>query len=249
MTQAEWIPPGKSELGKSELFQILNEATEDRQNKNYKTALEKYLWFHNNVLTHDKSFYAVRLSSALFGWVELTKVYEPALKSLNGISDKAENDVRINSAGCSAEFHDFVSINEELGRNKKIVGLFKWLDSNKPLVAQKRFHSAQPALIKSDEFIICGKYIDPEVDLSRLQKMYTMNIKTSEDPKFGEEMKEFAEKSYLNGVATLVAILSTNSRNDEASKIAEESKNTMSTKEFMIELEHALSGTPPTPWP
>lgn len=244
MCQAEWTPPDDPDLQ-----EILTEAGEDRRSGHYKEALEKHIWFHDESLNIDRSFYGVRLSFALAEWVELVKVYPPAKKKLVETSDKNEGLVK-EGGDCSREaFHDFVSINREMGRDEKVVELFKWVHLNHPEKAKRFFSLAQPALVKSNEYMLSGKYIDPNKDLAKLSDMYNRNYELSKDPKFGKEMQEFAEKSFSNSVCILVATLVLNERDREAEDIAYKSKEILNSESFKNDLDKALKGNMPNPWP
>ena len=43
-----------------------------------------------------------------------------------------------------------------------------WLDANKPKAASRIFHMAEDALIQSKQYRLCGKYIDPDLNLNRI---------------------------------------------------------------------------------
>jgi len=240
----DWVPPKDIDLR-----QILDSAYEDRKNKNYKDALSKHIWFHDNSLKIDSSFYGVRLSYALSAWLELSNVYPPALDALNDLSDRTEQSVKDRGKCCRDAFHDYVSINGGLGHESKVVDLFRWMDANNPIAAKRNYDLAQPALISQREYILCGKYISPENDYSKLMKMYKTNSDMAKDPRFGAEMKSFADDSFVNGVTTLVAILALNGRAEEASLIADKSLSIMTSEIYEAELKDALSGRVPDPWP
>ena len=240
----DWTPPKEIDLS-----QILDSAYEDKKNKNYKDALAKHIWFHENSLKIDSSYYGVRLSYAMSAWVELSQVYPPALEALKELSEKTEKLVKEGGKCCRDAFHDYVSINRTLNREDKIVDLFKWLDSNNPIAAKRTYDLAQPALVVQREYILCGKYINPQEDYMKLTEMYETNIEMSNDPQFGASMKSFADDSFVNGVTTLVGILAVSGRSDEASNVAKQSLEIMKGEIYEAELNNALNGKVPNPWP
>jgi len=240
----DWTPPKNIDLR-----QVLDSAYDDRKNNNYKDALSKHIWFHDNALKINSSFYGVRLSYALSAWVELSNVYSPALEALEALSTRTERLVKDSGKCCRDAFHDYVSINRELGRENKVVELFKWMDANNPIAAKRNYDLAQPALISQREYILCGKYISPENDYSKLKEMYKTNSDMAKDPRLGAEMKSFADDSFVNGVTTLVAILTLNGQTEEAASIAEQSLSIMMGEIYEAELNKALSGKVPDPWP
>lgn len=117
-----------------DLHKFLREAREDRNAKRYDLALKKHIWFHQNALKYKPSFYGVRLSFALYDWLDLSKVYPPALLKLKEARNQAGNNVK-NGMNAQAFFHDFQAINGVLREREQTVELFKWLDSNQPSVA------------------------------------------------------------------------------------------------------------------
>jgi len=60
---------------------------------------------------------------------------------------------------------------------------------------------------------------------------------------------DHAKKSFRHRTATLVAILSINDRRLEAAEIATLAKRELEDVGFHKELEAALAGTVPDPWP
>jgi len=245
--QAEWTPPQNPDLHK-----ILEQASQDKEDKSYQSALEKHIWFHENALQYDNSFYGVRLSFALSDWFELSQVYEPALKELLKLSDENLNKVKAEKTILTKRresFHDFVSINETLNRNKEVVDLFKWLDINSPTMAKRCFDIAKPSLIRSGNFTLCGKYIEPEKDFLLAKRMYLCDLKIAKKVSLDQEHQEYAENSFINTISILVATLAINKRHEEAEEIIKLSTKIMDTKIFRAELNKALSGTMPDTWP
>src|SRR5262245_11064399 len=85
----DWKPPENPDPSA-----ILQEAASDTRNGNYKTALEKHVWYHENALKHDPAQYGVRLSFALMYWGELGQKYPPALERLRKFRDEAAEKAR-----------------------------------------------------------------------------------------------------------------------------------------------------------
>ena len=244
MSYADWKVPADPDPG-----EILKSADQDRIDGNFSDSLKKQIWFHHHALEVDRSYYGVRLSYALESWHELSRFYEPAKKALLAESDVAEKKIKDPKLSDKDAFHDFSSINRELGREELIVHLFKWLDINNNEQAKKSFGLALPSLIKAKEYTLSIKYMNPEKDFSRMQKAYAQNLNLSKDPKFGDQMKEYAINSYTNEVTTLVALLVVNDRIGETKSIVSTSMDILNTEEHRNALEEALSGKVPNPWP
>ncbi len=243
-TLDDWEPSKDTDF-----HQFLNEAVEDRENNKCEISLAKHIWFHENVLKYDESFYGVRLSFALSEWHELGKVYPKALQCLNDYSDQAEKKIKEGGYHCREAFHEFVSIKTELNNFRSIVKLFKWLDSNNKKSARITFSLAQPALILCGEYQLCGEYIQPEKNFNDYKLMYEEHIKLSKSPEFGGDLKEYGDKSFTNQVATLISLLWVNDRQEEAIEIADLARCVRNDPKFSKSIEQALLGIVPKPWP
>lgn len=238
-----WTPP-KSPNPQA----ILLEAQSDARNKRYEDALAKHIWFHENALKIDPALYGVRLSFALGYWVDLGKSYPPALDKLKAIRDNDETRIRKGHA-TTALFHDFVSINKSLGDPGRTTRLFVWLDSNDHEYAKDVYDLAEPALVKSKEYKICGSYLDADGAYKRMLGMFRENDRLIKDARFKKELADFGRKSFSNQVATLVALLVLNDRRDEANRIADKAIKEFDAPEFAEQLEKAKKGHVPEPWP
>jgi hypothetical protein len=190
----------------------------------------------------------VRLSFALSYWKSLGQEYPPALEKLRQIRDelaaKANEGMDIGSG-----FHDLASINRTLEEDSKTTDAFKILVAKNPEAAKRAFLFVKPALIKDKEYALYVKYVDAQKDYLQMKHMYEMNKQMAKDPKFGPRMLDHAAKSFRNSTATLVAILSVNERKLEASEIVTLAKKDLEDAKFHEELEAALAGTVPPPWP
>jgi len=242
---SNWTPPQNPNPQS-----ILEEAEADAQAGKYADALAKQVWFFKKSLKYDSGEYGVRLSFALSDWVGLGKVYPPALEKLKAFRDEAEKNVR-EGENVRDSFHDFESINEYLKEDAKTVQLFIWLDSNKPDSAKIVFNRAEPALIKSKEYRLCGKYIDdPDTSFSRNLNLYRKNMELVPKPGYGgKNLQNFAEKNFINETTTFIALLVVNDRKVEAQQIVDKISKEQNIPEFKDEIQKALNGEVPQPWP
>ena len=242
-SQAKWTPPANPDPQK-----ILKEAQMDAVAGRYEAALAKHVWFHENALKIRPSLYGVRLSFALGYWTQLAIVYPPAKTKLIEIRDETEKKVA-SGENVHDSFHDVQSINSKLNEEQRTVELFKSLAKNNAIAATQVFDVARPALIKAGEIKLCSKYVDPKKDYPRLVMLYRENLRLADDPKFGEELKKFGQRSFSNEVATLVALLAVSDRKTDAEHIAADAKTVWADKEFADALDKALKGEVPKPWP
>lgn len=245
----DWTPPKNPDPSA-----ILQEAKADTRAGRYEIALSKHLWYHENALTLQPSQSGVRLSFALSNWLELGESYPPALEKLKQIRDDTEKKIRDEDRirVRFTDYHDFVALNRTLRDEQRTAHLFKWLDTDDAEDAKRMFNVSQPALIRHEAFELYGKYMDAERDVSRIRESYTMGVDLAKS-RFGERHREFTEKKYLNDATTLVAVLAKLDRQAEAEDIAERLREFISDppllKKLNDQLEPALTGIVPTPWP
>lgn len=233
---------------------ILQEAHADTQNARYDVALAKHLWFHENALALQPSLSGVRLSFALSYWLELGESYPPALATMKQIRDETEERIRDEDQVRVRfrDFHEFAALNQTLREEQRTAAIFQWLAETNEQDARRMYGVAQPALIKQKAYELCGKYLDPERDLTRIGENYKSGLKLA-DARFGEQHREFTEKKFLNAATTLVALLVQNDRKAEAEEVAKTAKTLAKDAELQKrldrQLESALTGTVPNPWP
>lgn len=96
-----------------------------------------------------------------------------------------------------------------------------------------------------------GKYIDPGADVERIGESYVQGLTMTK--RFGKAHQDFVEKKVINDAATLVAILIKTDRVDEAKEAAKKLNRYVTdaklSKKLKRELDAALEGTVPAPWP
>jgi len=241
--KAKWKPPADPDPRK-----ILNEAEADAKAGNYADALAKHVWFHENALLIRESLYGVRLSFALSSWRELAHKYPPASGKLKAVRDEAMKNVREGKEPYAC-FHDAESINETLGEEEKTRELFIWLHEHSPAIARHVFNLAEDALVRAKEYKLCGKYLEPEKYFERAVDNYRFSRRMAKERKNRKPMRDYAEKSFSNSCATIIALLVLNDRKAEAEKIAASAVREWKDPEFAKQLKSALSGNVPQPWP
>jgi hypothetical protein len=240
---SNWTPPDNPDPQS-----ILQEAQSDARAMRYELALAKHVWFHENALKFDQARSGLRLSCALSYWKSLGRDYPPALDKLRKIRDTLADQVK-EGMDIGSGFHDLAAINKTLDEESKTTGAFKILVEKNPGAAERAFPFVKPALIKDKEYSLYVKYVDCHKDYLRMKQMYEMSSEMAKDPKFGTQLLDHANISFRNNAATLVAILSVNDRKMEASEIAVLAKGVLGDSKFHEELEAALAGAVPAPWP
>ena len=82
-----------------------------------------------------------------------------------------------------------------------------------------------------------------------MKQLYRENKRLAQDPKHGKRLQDYAEKSFSNSTATLVALLVLNDRKEEAKRVAAEATEEWSDPQFRKQLFDAAQGKVPQPWP
>ena len=180
----EWSPPKNPDPQ-----QVLSEAQDDVNAKRYEEALAKFVWFHRNALTYDRSFYGVRLSFALMYWHDLGKVHPPALEKLREFRDEAMKNFT-NGKDVRESFHDFVAINRTLGEEERTRDAFVLLDTENAATAKNVYSFAESALIDGKAYELWGKYIDPKKSFRRMLWLFRQNRRFLKEPHFGARERD-----------------------------------------------------------
>ena len=242
-TGKDWTPPENPDPQT-----ILNEAQADAKAKRYEIALAKQVWFHENALSLNQAMTGVRLSFALSNWESLGRAYPPALAKLQSIRDGLQERA-LKGEDLMSAFADLAAINRTLGEDSRTSEAFRALDALNPKAAKMAIFYVKPALVKSKDYDLYLKYTDVKRDYLQMRQLYELNMQMAEDKKFGPNLADFAKKSFRSGSATLVAILAVSDRKEDASEIASLAKNQIDDSDFHKELDAALTGTVPKPFP
>lgn len=193
---------------------ILSEARDDTAAGRYEVALVKHLWYHENALKFDDGQAGVRLSFALSDWLELAKLYPPAMEALRSTRDLAEQQVRAGHDAW-ASFNDFDGINQCLNENRRTVELFRWLSIERLDDAKAFVNVAQDALMAEGEHELLIKHIDPEQKFDDIGYYHRASLRSVR----GDALrKEALDRLYARKLARLVALLVVLGRRSEAER-------------------------------
>ncbi len=234
---ATWTPPEQPNP-----TEILHSAVADTRTGDYEQALAKFLWFHHNALLYESGQYGVRLSFALGYWGELATVYPPAEVAFKRTRDEAEESFRGNPTNFQL-FHDIAALNWRLEDEVRTAELFAAVAESNPVAAQRLYQVAEPHLISSGRYSLCGSFLQPTDRVARAAECY-QSSKRFEDSRtdFPIEIPKHAWRSFVKNVATLVALLVLNGRNDDASAAYEAGLAVIDDEEFRTILDAAMSG-------
>lgn len=213
MIDLPWTPPASPDP-----FTILQEAMGDTQNGRYEIALEKHRWYHDHALELAPAQYGVRLSFALGFWHHLAKEYPPAMAELKALRDNAAEKT-VAGTDVHESFHEALAFNRVLNEPAHTRNLFLELHNADSDHASIAYPLAQPVLIAHGDYAICNQYIDANEAINRLIEAFQLHRDPASGPS-SDELREYAENSFRNESATVVAILVKSDRQDDAQKIA-----------------------------
>jgi hypothetical protein len=171
-------------------------------------ALREYEWFHDHALEDERALYGVRLSFALSDWVDLGKVYPPALLSLRSVRETKSARLRAGD-GSRELFHDVVAINESLGDPKSTYDLLVDIVEQRPDLAENCASLAMRSIVHVGDFALARRFIsDPERSIRSWARMLNEDVADlakeppSEVPKLEAHVHNYAER-----VAVLLSVL------------------------------------------
>lgn len=174
----------------------------------YEEALREHIWFHDHALDEERSLYGVRLSFALADWIELGKVYPPALVALRAIRDAKAIRLQ-NSDGNRALFHDVESINEWLKEHESTYQLFVHLLKMNPAMAQECVDLAMPSIVHAKDFDLARTFIkDPEGAVRKWSRLLNDDVADlAREPPRKAPVQEAYVHYYAQRVRLLLAVL------------------------------------------
>lgn len=248
VARGEWQPPEKPNPDA-----ILDEARADVRAKRYEDALAKLLWFHENALKYDDSQRGVRLSFALSEWYDLGADYAPALAKFEEVRAAARKSAleSTHPKHIRSFFIDFAAMSEKLRSENETVELFLELHKQNADDAKLVYSRAEDALVRAEQFDLCGEFLDAERRMEQEIELYELNMKLAKEKeeRRGKHQQSFGERRFRHGAATIVLILVKNGKVDEAKELAQQARDAWDDKQLNEALDQALAGKPPKPFP
>jgi hypothetical protein len=154
-----------------DMQKYLSDTKQMVKDRNYKEALDRYIWFHDHALEYNQAMSGVRLSFALADWNALGKVYPPATAAMVQIRDKKTKQVI--DSGSSSLFSDVEAINRTLGENDKTIQLFETVTKAHPDEAKIDWMYAKDVLFKAKRYDIIQQYVgNPVREFATVEGMY-----------------------------------------------------------------------------
>lgn len=143
----------------------------------YAEALDGLVWFHHRALEYDRHLGAVRLSYGLVFWLDLARVYPPALDALLELRErKAQALVR--GEGDVDLFHDLVAIDKVMEQPGATHACYVSLLEQQPGLAADCTGLALPAIVAAGDYALADRVRpDPETRLREMAALMRLEAK------------------------------------------------------------------------
>lgn len=189
----------------------------------YQEALDGLVWFHHHALEEDRALAAVRLSYALFYWLDLAKVYPPAMQALEDLREQKAQAL-LRGDGDRELFHDVTSIDQRLGHNRATYELYLALAERMPELAASGARLALPAIAAVGDYALADQVRgEPLTRIRNAAEGLRTRIRWTKHNRrsYGKAPARWAIiKGYVRDVRLQVEISAGVGRHDEARKLA-----------------------------
>ena len=197
----------------------LDAASELAGDGQYEQALRELQWFHDHALEHDPSLYGVRLSYALYAWVELGDQYPPALAALEAVRER-DAALLLVGRGKRELFHDVVAIDEELGKGEDTHALCLALEQADPGLMTACADIALPAIIAAGDYALAERLLPQPEDTIRQRSRFLMKAFSRWRRQHGRTMYIPSQIDiYANDVRQVLGVLEQRGRHAEAARL------------------------------
>ena len=197
----------------------LDAASELAGDGQYEQALREFQWFHDHALEQDPTLYGVRLSYALYAWVDLGQEYPPALEALEAVRQR-DMALLLAGQGKRGLFHDVVAINDELGKSEETHALCVELERADPALLLACADIALPAIIAAGDYALAERLLPAPDETIRERSRFLMKAFSRWRRQHGRTMYIPSQIDiYANDVRQVLAVLGQRGRHAEAARL------------------------------
>lgn len=189
-------------------------------NGQHEEALREFIWFHEHALKERPALIGVRLSYALAYWVELGKVYPPAMRALEQIRDD-KSAALLEGTGDTVLFRDVIAINEYLGTTAATYGVYRTLFDKAPELAMQCVRVALPAVLQAGDFILAKRMVpDPNGPVKGLTRQLNQDVGELKAKPLSSAPARWAHvHNYVESVQGLLSVLIGNGEPAKAASV------------------------------
>jgi hypothetical protein len=170
----------------------LNAARQAAREGRHEEALRELLWFHHHALEENRALAGVRLSYALYYWLDLGKAYPPAQQALLDLREqKAQTLLR--GEGDRSLFHDLSAIDDRLGQARATYDVYLALAERFPALAAECAKLALPAIVAAKDYLLADRIrSDPEARIRTSARMLRHDIQYIKHRRFTRAPQRWA---------------------------------------------------------
>jgi len=232
-------------MNASERLQAARQMARDGR---HEEALRELLWFHHHALEESRALAGVRLSYALYYWLDLGKAYPPAQQALNDLREqKAQTLLR--GEGDRALFHDVEAIDDRLGQAGATYELYMALAERYPALAAQCAHLALPSIVAVKDYRLAHQLRpDPEARLRTSAFYLRQDIQDIKHRRFTRAPQRWASiKSYTESARRDVEITAGIGEHAEARRLAALAVELMYDPSLRAEVRAGIAKCLPSP--
>lgn len=160
----------------------------------------------------------VRLSFALYDWIDLGKAYPPAMDALNDLS-ASHRKIILEGKSDFDMFHEYKAINEVLSKNKETVETFVELETKFPKQSEHYYLAMKDILVQEEQLdVIARNANDPIYEYERLRNNREHSLSQLRKNNTSYSLKSI-NKDFESDVKKLVDVTLKIGMRDEAEEI------------------------------
>lgn len=187
------------------------------QEKKYPEALAAHQQFFE-ASRSTSGMSGVRLSFALYDWIDLGKVYPPAMDALNDLS-AAHRKIILEGKSDFSIFHEYKAINGVLNKNKETVETFVQVETKFPKQSERYYLVMKDILVQEEQLdVIARNANDPIYEYETIRHSREQSLSQMRKSKRFYELP-FINAQFNKDVKALIDVTSKTGMQAEAEEV------------------------------
>jgi hypothetical protein len=186
----------------------------------HQEALDGLLWFHHHALEEQPSLRGVRMSYALYEWLDLGRVYPPARQALEEVRAQTAQAL-LRGDGDDSLFHELVAIDEALAQGHATYAVYVALLEHQPELAARCMPLALPVIVAAGDYPLADRVrqdprtrVQEAIELMHFERRWIKRRKPNHLQLRWNRIRHYAQAVQLD--ATISARMG---RHDEARRL------------------------------
>jgi hypothetical protein len=187
------------------------------QEKKYPEALAAHQQFFE-ASRSSSGMGGVRLSFALYDWIDLGNAYPPAMDALNDLSASHRKIILAGKSDFGI-FHEYKAINEILGKNKETIETFVQVETKFPKQAEHYYLVMKDTLVQEEQLdVVARNANDPIYEFEKIRYSREQSLSEMRKNKKLYDLV-FINAQFNKDVKTLIDVTAKIGMKDEAEEI------------------------------